>query len=59
MWTLERLLQSSNTILTNINDRWVPARPLNYKYDSLRTRLRDAWAVFTGKAEAFTGPENQ
>jgi hypothetical protein len=30
---------------------WMPARPLGY--DSLSMRLRLAWAVFTGRADAL------
>lgn len=36
------------------NGRWVLARPLNYQHRSLRARIKDAWAVFTGKADAVT-----
>ncbi|MBN22697.1 MAG: hypothetical protein CL678_15540 [Bdellovibrionaceae bacterium] len=36
---------------------WVPARPLGYP--SLRNRIRIAWMVFTGKADAIVWPGNQ
>jgi len=60
MWTLKQL-QDSEMPLANINDKWVPARPENYKrtYMTLQERLSHAWAVFTCKAEAFTWPEGQ
>lgn len=36
---------------------WYPARPSGFF--SLRNRLRCAWAVFTGRADAFTWPGGQ
>lgn len=33
-----------------INGKWVPARPLGLF--SLRSRLKAAWLVFTGRADA-------
>jgi len=42
---------------TEINGKWVPARP--FGLFSLRNRLRLAWKVFTGKADVFTWPEGQ
>ena len=59
MWTLKQL-QHPET-LAEINGKWVPARPLNYKrgYLSLRKRIKHAWAVFMCRAEAFTWPEGQ
>lgn len=32
--------------------KWVIARPINYKYRSIKQRIKEAWAVFTGEAEA-------
>jgi len=61
MWTLENLLKSVKESQTQINDKWVPARPLNFqkKYAKFIQRLKDAWDVFMCKAEAFTWPEGQ
>jgi len=42
-----------------INGKWVSARPENYKFRSLTEKIKEAWAVFTGKAEAFKWPEGQ
>lgn len=42
---------------TKINGKWVFARPVGYF--SLRWRLKLAWMVFTGKADAFVWPEGQ
>lgn len=59
MWKLYDLVRSAKENLVFTNGVWVPARPINWKYRSISERLREAWAVFTGKAEAFTWPENQ
>lgn len=32
----------------------IPAKPLNEDYRSFKQRVKEAWAVFTGKASAFT-----
>lgn len=54
MYTLERLRKWD--VSTSIGDRWVPGRPL---INVFSRRLRDAWAVLIGKADAFTWPEGQ
>ena len=59
MWTLRGLIESSASNSTEINGRWVPSRPINWKYRTLWRRIKEAWAVFTGKADAFTWPEGQ
>lgn len=59
MYTLQQLQTTNTTEAAKINGVWVPARPENHKYRTLRQRLREAWAVFTGKADAFTWPEGQ
>ena len=58
MMTMQGLVDSQNT-LKEINGKWVPARPINYRFRTLRERIRDAWAVFTGRADAFRWPEGQ
>jgi len=60
MWTLYQL-REPDVVQAHINGKWVPARPENYKkkYVPWYRRLKYAWAVFTGRAEAFTWPENQ
>ena len=52
-------LQNTSDTLTEINGKWVPARSENYKFRTYGQRLKEAWAVFTGKADAFTWPEGQ
>ena len=60
IWTLRGLIDSANSTQAEINGKWVPARPLpGYGLYGLRLRLRAAWAVLCGKAEAFTWPEGQ
>ena len=56
MYTLDYLHTKVGEDLTYINKRWVPARPLN---SSFWERIRDAWAVLTGRADAFIWPEGQ
>jgi hypothetical protein len=36
---------------------WVPAKPI--RYWRFWTSLKEAWRVFTGKAEAFIWPEDE
>ncbi len=61
MWTLKNLQEHSNSNQACINDKWVPARPLDYqkKYASIQQRIKDAWEVFMCRAEAFNWPEGQ
>lgn len=56
MFTLKSLMQSAATVTIKINDKWVPARPVTC---SRVGRVKAAWAVLTGKADAFTWPEGQ
>ena len=62
MYTLRELAHKDSITMScqaEINGKWVPARGENYKFDSYWLRLKDAWAVFTRKADAFTWPEGQ
>lgn len=59
MYTLESLLNPEFKVDALINGRWVRARPLNSYHESFWCRLKDAWAVLTRKADAFTWPEGQ
>ena len=59
-WTLKNLIETCNTVSTEINGKWVPSRPIRmHGLTGLRLRLKDAWAVLKGQAEAFTWPEGQ
>lgn len=59
LYTLRYLQNDANETQAEINGKWVPARPLNYKYESWSERVSDAWLVLTGKADVFVWPENQ
>ena len=57
MYTLKWLVTKSNVTQTEIKKgKWVPSRPLT---GCLNWRLKDAWEVLTGKADAFVWPEGQ
>jgi len=45
--------------MTEINGKWVPVRPINYKYRTLKEKILEAWNVFIGRADAFMWPEGQ
>lgn len=63
LYTLENLIREVNSgeaqagIETPTGTKWVPARSLGYF--SIRSRLRIAWKVFKGEADAFTWPLGQ
>ena len=51
MFTADDIRASQSTAL--INNRWVLARPLPYQgYYGLIMRIKDAWQVLIGKADA-------
>ncbi len=54
---LKDLLEMVDTVSTEINGKWIPARPLGYP--TLGSRLKAAWMVFTGKADAVVWPGEQ
>lgn len=56
--TLEAVLKSVRTNQRQRhNGEWMPARPLGAP--TIGNRLKCAWLVFTGKADALTWPEGQ
>lgn len=62
LWKLEdlpgmRKIAAGPVTMTEIDNKWLPARPLGYY--SLRSRLRLAYMVFTGKADALLWPGGQ
>jgi hypothetical protein len=59
MWTLKSLIETSSSNTVEIGGKWVPCRPINYQYRSLKEKFQEAYAVFSGKAEPFTWPEGQ
>jgi len=60
MYKLKNLVETVNSTQAEINGKWVPARPEPF-YGSygLMLKIKDAWAVFRGRADAFTWPEGQ
>lgn len=61
IWKLRDLVEwtRSNNTRDLSTDAWMPTRPLNYQFESLRERLRAVWLVFTGQAEAVIWPEDE
>lgn len=55
--TVRSVCEAAQENAIRIGDRWVPARPEGYA--SLRHRLRAAWLVFTGRADALVWPEDE
>ena len=49
-----RLIKDGDQCHTELNGGWVPARALGFA--SVRSRVRCAWMVFTGKADALVWP---
>ena len=58
IWKLEQL-QARNREQARINNKWVPVRPINYKYRSLREKIKESYMVFIGKADLLIWPEGQ
>ena len=56
LWTLESLINSVNSCATQIDGKYVPARPL---LDPWSWRIKHAWGVLTGKYDAVKWPGNQ
>ena len=59
MYHLKDIIEAAASTKAEINGKWVPARPINHTCRSLREKLREAWAVFTGKMDAVKWPEGQ
>jgi len=56
--TLASVQDDIETCSVCINDKWIPCRPITSP-ETLRTRLKAAWLVFTGKADALLWPGGQ
>ena len=60
MWTLKSLMEHCNSVATERNGTWVPARPLPYfGWWGVKGRIKDSLKVLIGKTEAFEWPEGQ
>jgi hypothetical protein len=60
LWTLHTLFDYVNNGGVSVGTKtgeWYPARPEGYH--SLKSRIKLAWKVFTGKADAITWPVGQ
>lgn len=56
IWKLHELIQSISCNRVYLRGKWVPARPINYRFVY---RLKAAWLVLHGKADAVIWPEGQ
>lgn len=56
-WTLESLIESIKSVSTEINGKFIPARPINHRI--FWVRVKSAWLVLTGRADAVVWPGNQ
>lgn len=56
IYHLATLLNCVNSVSVEINGKWVPARG---SAGPFRWRLKAAWMVLTGKADAVVWPEGQ
>jgi len=58
MWELKNLVKFANSNLTETSDhRWIPVRPINWKYRSFFEKLKEAYNVFIGKYDTFQWPK--
>lgn len=58
IWQLNNLLRSAGTVQASTDgNTWHHARPAGYP--SIKQRIKAAWLVFTGKADAVVWPEGQ
>ncbi len=55
LFTLRQLLDAVNGASAYIDGRWVPARPIGFW--AIRHRMRCAWLVWMGEADAVVWPE--
>lgn len=58
VFTIKGLFTHAQSVSTQASDgRWIPCRPCGYP--SLKNRIRCAWLVFTGRADALIWDDNQ
>lgn len=58
LWRLEDLLRTAAQVGASVDGKtYYPARPLGFM--SIGNRIRCAWAVFTGRADAVIWPGGQ
>ncbi len=56
VYSLKWLVEHSHESMCERSGRWTPARPLAGPFIE---RVKAAWMVLLGKADAFTWPEGQ
>jgi hypothetical protein len=60
IWRLKELMNFCHSNSVEVSPgKWIPARPINYQFRSLKDRIKESWMVFVGKAEVFVWPEDQ
>jgi len=57
MYSLSYLIEDAPKCAAYINGHYVPSRPIPWGFGIWR--IKDAWAVLTGKADAVFWPEGQ
>lgn len=56
IWTAEELTKWSDRTLTKCGE-WKPARPINHKFESRRSRIKAAFLVLAGRCDALDWEE--
>ena len=51
-YTAKEIVNNDTDVETKHHE-WIPARPENYKFDNLMTRLKHAWYVIIGKYDVL------
>lgn len=54
IYQIEDLVATAPHTLVEKDGSYVFARPDNWRYRNLIERIKEAWMVFTGKADAIT-----
>lgn len=57
IWNLKNLIEHCNSVSVKTDAGWVPARTIGPSW--LSNRIKAAWLVFKGKADAVVWPEGQ
>jgi len=57
-YTAEQIKNWDTQVETNHHE-WIPARAENYKFVSLKTRLKHAWGVVTGRYDVLDWEEHR
>lgn len=52
-YTADEIKNWETDFYSEDKNRWLPARPENYKFASIQQRIKFAWGVFTGKFDVL------